>query len=52
MKPKLPIIVHKIQSRAIVPMDYHEVSSKMLQTKKHIVRELFCRTSFFPPIKE
>lgn len=45
---KLPITVHKIQCKEISKLNYHEVASEKLQTRKHIVRDISGRTSFYP----
>lgn len=45
---KLPVIIKKIQSAQAVELNFYTVESKKLQTAKHIVREIYLRTSFFP----
>jgi hypothetical protein len=45
---KLPIIIKKIQSSKILSLEFHEVKSNKLQTPKHIVKEVYIRTTFFP----
>lgn len=45
---KVPIIIKKIQSTQVVELSFHSVESKKLQTTKHVVREIYLRTSFFP----
>ncbi|MFD2602562.1 hypothetical protein [Flavobacterium suzhouense] len=41
-------MINNIKKSQIKELDNHQVESKRLQTKKHTVREIFSRTSYFP----
>lgn len=46
---KLPIVIKNVKSDEITEKEFHETVSTKLQTKKHLVREIYPRQSFFPP---
>jgi hypothetical protein len=43
----IPIIIKKIQTNDVFDLIAHEIISKKCQTDRHIVRELYVRTTYY-----